>query len=616
MNPNRRGALVVVLGTFLCCAPWIPQGLDFSDDGHNLTNQIQLQESGGIPLTTRASLVWFSDLAGAGWARLSDRWGLMGVRIGWLFLMLATAWLAYRLLARRFPPMPAAVTVIGTSLIVQTDGRMLIDYNHVPYFLVLIALSTLTAAADVDRLPRQRLKLYAATGAMLALATLSKLTAAPALLLAAAVPGIRWLARGKLDRMELRGLLATAAGSLTTLAAVALWLGSAGQFGNVLRLLRAAEVSDSHDPTPLIENTLRSAAWIAPVTFIGVGAGFCIWRALLRIMRSRRPVRFFSYALLAFAAVFVISVPWIGPTLFQKRLDRIFVYGAIGLCGVTCARALWKLRHEQDTGLQPKVELAVLAMAAAVFICLGSDSGLFKMKNGLWLVLPCSLLILREWTLDRSNEVPGGGLSPETRDAVIWTLFAVLMAGAAGFRAGYPYRDMPDRLRLTAAVHHPRLRGIRTTRERAASVQALLTELRPRVVEGESVLAYPSIPMVYYLTGTRPALKHALPVSLPVPDLTERLAAAASAGRLPRIAVRARVDTTSPFWPARTQGPAPSPQVRLLDRWLRDQGFETAWSSRQFSILARNVRRTRPGAPIPADRLGAGKTGPLRDGSY
>lgn len=90
-----------------------------------------------------------------------------------------------------------------------------------------------------------------------------------------------------------------------------------------------------------------------------------------------------------------------------------------------------------------------------------------------------------------------------------------------------------------AAFSHPRLAGILGTRSEVAGLEALLEHLSGRVGEGDFLLAYDSLALLYYLTGTRPAIDHAWTSRIIPTDLRRRsLRRMVEAGRVPKTAVR------------------------------------------------------------------------------
>jgi len=78
-----------------------------------------------------------------------------------------------------------------------------------------------------------------------------------------------------------------------------------------------------------------------------------------------------------------------------------------------------------------------------------------------------------------------------------------------GLVSGYQevYRDQPPH-QLIAKFNAPKLHGIISTPDRVTAVEDLLNFLSTKLNRGDILLAYDSIPLLYFLTDTRPALNH------------------------------------------------------------------------------------------------------------
>jgi hypothetical protein len=93
-------------------AIWLPQGIDVTDEGFHLTNQHELIRTGfRADFDSGAAVTWLSDAAGALWSWAAGP-GLFAARLGWLVMTVASAWLAWRILARVSSPWRAAVVMI------------------------------------------------------------------------------------------------------------------------------------------------------------------------------------------------------------------------------------------------------------------------------------------------------------------------------------------------------------------------------------------------------------------------------------------------------------------------------------------------------------------------
>ncbi len=135
----------------------------------------------------------------------------------------------------------------------------------------------------------------------------------------------------------------------------------------------------------------------------------------------------------------------------------------------------------------------------------------------------------------------------------VWKLLvsatlALAVLGAARNHYRFIYRDGAPR-ELVAGFTVPKLRGIRSTPERVAALNALYARLRDDLRPGDRLVAFDDCPFLYYLFDARPAygLAWAARYGQSLATLA-RLDAEFTAGPLPRYAIRALVDVGTPAW--------------------------------------------------------------------
>jgi hypothetical protein len=93
--------------------------------------------------------------------------------------------------------------------------------------------------------------------------------------------------------------------------------------------------------------------------------------------------------------------------------------------------------------------------------------------------------------------------------------------------------------RLTRVFAHPRLAGIRSYPDQVRSLEGVLWYLSTRIEPGDFLLAYEGVPLINYLTATRPALDHSFTYFMIPPELRRRsVGRMVERGRVPRYAVR------------------------------------------------------------------------------
>jgi hypothetical protein len=233
--------------------------------------------------------------------------------------------------------------------------------------------------------------------------------------------------------------------------------------------------------------------------------------------------------------------------------------------------------------------LALLGFIAGLVLLLaplGSGVGIPFAVFGMWLALPLSLMVL--W---RSPEMTLGRFSIQARGLRVSALtlgLALLFQSLASAWCG-TWRDSNHRLAMTHWIPHPLLIGTFTTAERAKVVAELLDAMPHFAKPGDEVLACNSLPLLHFLTGTRPWLGD------PWPDVVDAKRIAAlirqkeeTGAGLPCI-VRATGSTWASSWPV-----APQPLVtawhqaetrRVLAEFEQRHGYVRAWANDFFEIL-------------------------------
>jgi len=498
MLSTRAGGLALtVAGVLFVLAPWLPQGLDLTDDGCHLTNQQQLLIDGWRQEDPSARPLWLSDVVGAAWLRVAGM-GLLQARIGWLLLMCFTAAMAFLILAREFPPMSTAAALIAAAVVIHAQGRLLIDYNVVPGVFLLAACGFLLAGGRSAAF---------FSGVCVAFAAASRLPCIAGMLLP-------WT----LGVNRRRDAALSTAGAVVTLGAIRLLttydpaIAESQQFFAPTHSIGSLMIPYARDAIVvavlaalLLLISMRRWAWIAAI-------GAAVGALVVLLGRPSMLLQFFSLA---------------GPAVVVAALVR---------------------------AADRKRELLLLGLVAALAGCIGSNSGLWKMRYGLWLALPAAFLILIERAEPRSRRAMG-----------IAVAVLALMGGTVRYLS--PYRDA-DRSQLTTPIEHPRLRGIFTTPTRAAELQSLLRETPKHVRSGDRMLAFGSIPMLHFLTETRPALGYAWPDFVPAETLRARLDRIVP----PPIVIRGTIA-------------GDTPQKRVLEAWLARNGYRVIWRNGGYTIL-------------------------------
>jgi len=229
------------------------------------------------------------------------------------------------------------------------------------------------------------------------------------------------------------------------------------------------------------------------------------------------------------------------------------------------------------------------AFAMLITVPLGSGNGIFNAIYGLWFSLPLTLKMIGEnFSKEKSFSARVSSQRFDAFRLLKWiTLVALLTTGSAiAFR--YTYRDTANRWEMHFAIDHPKLYGVRTTRDRARVVQEVLEALRIFVVPGDFLLGYHTVSTLYFLTETHPYLYSAWPF-LRQPALFRYYLEKAERERPAQpVVVRSKYSLQSFEWP-RVKFRNPSTHYvenwKTMEDFLQKNSYIKVWENEIFEIF-------------------------------
>ena len=167
-----RWAAFVFLAAALFHLGWIWQGLDMTDEGYNLTNQWLLISAPGHYRFN--ATVWLSDFLGGVWLKLAGGLGLIGARLGWVFVKAFSAAVAFLILGRFFPKRYVIPAVVAAAIAMYYHGPMVIDYNCLPVAFLLVGIALILSSREDAASYGKRVLRSALGGGMLGVAVMAR----------------------------------------------------------------------------------------------------------------------------------------------------------------------------------------------------------------------------------------------------------------------------------------------------------------------------------------------------------------------------------------------------------------------------------------------------------
>ena len=153
--------------------------------------------------------------------------------------------------------------------------------------------------------------------------------------------------------------------------------------------------------------------------------------------------------------------------------------------------------------------LSVLALIVALVLPFGSDGALHNMGYvSIWLAMPLTIASLSDVDLSVLKRLSFKGLKIEVDKITISVLFFITLIAYAPSKvykiSNEAYFDYGSRFEKTYSINSPLTNNIYTTERRSIIINNLLENMSDYVKPDDYLLAYDKIPMIHFLSQTKP----------------------------------------------------------------------------------------------------------------
>ncbi len=504
-RPTLRYAILLKIIALCLLTPLIFYGLDYTDTGYS-TTMAWMQAA-----HSKAALWDFNNF---GSAFLAGFWfftgadSLLAYRFEWVLMITASVLLAYWILSWFYEDKRAIAFALVPTLILavfNSEEGLIVEYHNLPGFLALASAAFFLRyfAQYKEHQPPSLNLLMAASGVVAAFMVFSRL---PMLLWCASVymtlGFAAWRGYDKITMLRIAGwlMLGFIAGvGVCVGLLVARGLSLQGIIADSIKSMNAVntfhEYAAKHPELGYYPLTISTALRYAKILSVGAGA-FVVaftWKRMA-FLRGRTATIVESALLLVFGVGIVSIVILLASKSLGFHYGPItsFLLGAPLLIVGYIALAEWRTMD---------VSKQVLILCAFAFFALvslgGSGVWVSNFRHGVWLIFPIALLESRTFVSQYW----------EFRFVRSLLIVGAIVLGIS-LRLQMPYRDQPV-YRLKAWFSSPTVRGIASSQGRTESLEELLGELRTRGLRPSDTLqAYPSMAMMYFVTKTVPWYKH------------------------------------------------------------------------------------------------------------
>lgn len=462
---------------FLFQLIFIPQGLDFADEGFFMTFYQQIFND--PESVTYAFMYWFAGVLGGSLYALFPEGGLLLMRFAGVLIIVLTAAFVCRILKPYLPLWTIRVGVAMSVLYIFDDVPSLY-YNNVSALLYVGGIGLLLKGIRAENSKGW----IVGAGMIFALNAFTRIPNVLGVVFVLIILYDAWI-----FRKGMKWAVCTAAyfltGYFSALLLVLLFMWRVGHLHPFFTCLdwifHIGQSSEaSHNIYSMFRTTVRQYLEIGFTGLFFAFWGICFFY-LIRRFRNKTFIRI--------VAIFA----------FLVLASFLYFYGALYLLYfLSLATVLFLLWKEP-----PSIKTVALAAGMLLVVQpLGSDGavdlvGRFSMFLTLPLIVAYSEKEVRELSVSR-------GISNRILKKTGLILLILFVCLSVQRHVSYTYFDQGSRFKKIYSVDHPFLRGIYTSQKRASVSQEVLSALDRYVSEGDYTLIYDNSPMLHYLTQTKP----------------------------------------------------------------------------------------------------------------
>lgn len=510
-------------------------------------------------------MYYFSGVVGGGFLALFPTGGLLGLRLLGVIANMLTVYLVYRLFNKK---LTSSEILIGSSLVVLTYIAMPTTfYNDLLSCLLFLAASLFLYKG----VKNTNFLFLALSGLFIALNAFARLPNVLDLGLVSLII-IYKIMNQQTVKTCLLSILSLIGGFLVSTLLVLLLMRLIGHYDPFMNTLSELKRifesgSSSHGLPNLVMANLRNYKTLVQFSFI-------FYLLLGGFILSKRYVRtkLLLYPLLAC---------WL-------LADAYWLYVSSPLV-VICSVSLFTLLYIVIWNKCAKEMkfFAWLALFMLLVMPVGSDGGMYNTGSILcWLATP---IVVHFFSTRQSSKLF------MTYSLCLFSLLCVGKMLTSGC-----YFDDGSLFEKRYAIHSDKAKYIYTSQERADIINDALAGIQPYLKEGDYLFTFGSIPMMNYLTGTKPYLQNSWPELFSKETLARKLALNAQADSLLPLLLRHKFSTIGSHFGAPSEQYlvdcgeesgyfASNEKMKVVNDFIEQYHYVPIWENDYFVLYKANL---------------------------
>jgi hypothetical protein len=575
--------------TFLFHLIFIFQGLDLTDFGYHCTNQIS---SVTFPINFESiqPLFFLTDFIGGIWLSIPGSPNVLWAKLGGILLISIIAALVYSILCNYFTKDLVFPVVLITSMYITMHTLFnVISYYIFPAFLITIEIFLVNMIIDHQNDPLKTKVLTFLIGFMSIPIILSRIPLFLNIIIPFFIVVYLLVIKEKLLKHYSAFLLI----GLGFVVSIFLFAGIYQYIGILFRASQSVLIifndSLSGTSTTISQghtiNSLFSSYLLAYQNvfsdMVSVLLFISIFYLLIRFNEKKSLKQYGNYLIYLFLLIsFLILFYFVFSTKNVDSISLQILNDTVGIIILVSCYFIWSY-HKKNKKI---TILLIIGLITLLITPLGSNTGLMNSAMGMWLILPLCILCCYQWV----NEVYKGDKKPLHTTIIIVLISMMLLA--VFFHTTFIYRDNPDRVTLNTAFTYPALKGIYSTSDRVNLLEDALVQIKNNSKPGDEILAVNSVPILYFLTQTRPALGNPWDVQNPLIKIKKDQEKLEAESRYPELVIFSKFNPRDPYWPD-TESIAWESDLPKLEylkaRYISDLNYTLIWENRAFGIYKR-----------------------------
>ncbi|MCT4630682.1 hypothetical protein, partial [Winogradskyella sp.] len=431
---------------------------------------------------------WFSGFVGGVWHQLYEDGGILWFRILAIVVNTATLYISYKIL-KSYMRKDLLLSALIMVLFVNDYGFLTYYHNHLTALMTVLTIYMLKKSVTENSF-----LLYVMSGILLSVNVFTRIPNAVLFSLVLVIPYSFYLKKESIIK-SIKPFTYIGIGTVIGLLMVFALLSYLGQ----IEIMRNAlfTINDLGNT----ENSSHNfkSIFIAPYfNFISIAIEtikfFLIISVLYFVKRFLPKNKIAGFVFFALTILFLIF--WFN----TKNIYPIYSFCLIGSVAMLLVK---KIKYEIKI-------ISFLSLSTLLTIYLGTGGGIINAGfMGIWIGLPLFFYFANRynWIIQNLNFINKKSklqVHQKTKQSFLWSVVIAFILLKGYNISQQAYFDNGSRFEKKYTINSSLTRGIYTTERRAKIINELLLQLENIVQPNDYLLVYDKMPMIHFLTKTKP----------------------------------------------------------------------------------------------------------------